>query len=684
MRVSLNWLKEFVDLSISPRDLSNILTMAGLEVEGTEERDGDMILDVSVTPNRPDCLSIIGIARELSAVLQIPIRYPAISVPEDGIAPPSIEIMDTDLCHRYVSRMIYGVKVGESPEWLIKRLESLGIRSVNNIVDITNYVLLEMGHPLHAFDLERLEGKRVIVKRAGTVSRFHTLDGIERLLDKEILMIWDSIKPVAIAGIMGGMNSEITPFTTNILLESAYFEPTSIRRASRSLNLVTEASYRFERGADIDITVKALDRATFLIKEMAGGRVSGVSDNYPVRFKPYEVCVEFKKINALLGIDIDMPSVEAILKRLGFSYKRVGEGFVVVPPSYRRDIQRDVDVIEEVGRLHGYEKIPSSPPVIKIRRFAARDNTLAVNMIKEGMIKSGFTEVINPSFMNPSSLDGLNISHDDNRRKGVRIKNPLKKEDACLRTTLIPSLLNTALLNQSRGERSFRFFEVSRVFFDRGDKLPEEIIQMAGIHCKSSTPSIWQRHYEGFYDTKGAIENLFTSFKIKDYSFEDNCLSVEPYLHPAKSCMIRIDKRIIGSIGVLHPSVASLYELKGDISIFEITNLKALMESIPSSLRFKPLPRYPYIERDISIMVDKGVTFSQIKRIILDINTELIESIELFDIYTGSPIPREKKSIAFTMRYRASDRTLTDEEIADIHSEVINRLKESIGAELRG
>lgn len=683
MKVSLNWLKEFIDFSLSPEELSHTLTMVGLEVEGLEDREDDTILEVSITPNRPDCLSILGIARELSADLQIPIRYPLIAVDEDDIAPPIIEIADTHLCHRYSSRIIYGVRVGQSPEWLIKRLESHGMRSVNNIVDITNYVLLEMGHPLHAFDLDKLDGKRIVVKRVGGGSRFKTLDGIERLLNSEILMIWDSVKPVAIAGVMGGINSEVANSTVNVLLESAYFDPVSIRRASKSMNLKTEASYRFERGTDIDIIVNALDRATMLIKEIAGGKVSRLCDNYPVRFKPYEVHVPVWKIKNLLGIDIDEPSVEGILNRLGLNYRREGEGFTVIPPSYRRDIQQDVDVIEEIARLYGYENIPSTLPVMKAKRIR-RDKTRGINLIKEVMVSGGWTEVINPSFIDPSSLNELNIPTDDKRRRFIQIRNPLKKEESCLRTTLIPSLINNARLNQNRGVKSFSLFEVSRVFFDKGDRLPEEVVQMAGVHCRSSMPFIWQKPHEGFYDIKGVIENLFHRFKIDDYLFEKDETLLEPYLHPAKSCTIKINNQVIGSLGEVHPSIASLYELKDNVSIFEIYNIEDVIGNAPSRIAFKPLPRYPYIERDVSIVIDRETNFDKIKDIISGIDTDFIEFIELFDIYTGKQIPADKKSVAFTIRYRASDRTLTDEEVDALHSEVINKLKETIKAELRG
>jgi|Deesub1362A_J573_1020465.scaffolds.fasta_scaffold00253_37 phenylalanyl-tRNA synthetase beta chain len=684
MKVSIEWLQEFVDFKLSPQELSHLLTMAGLEVEASETVDGDTILDVSITPNRADCLSVLGIAREISANLGVPIRQPLISVKEDETTSPDIEIIDTEICHRYASRIIYGVRVGQSPEWLVRRLEAHGMRAVNNVVDVTNYVMLEMGHPLHAFDLNRLEGRRIVVKRAGDVGRFKTLDGEERRLNRDMLMIWDAVRPVAIAGVMGGLDSEVTPSTTDVLLESAYFDPVSVRRTSKALGLTTEASYRFERGTDIEMIVRALDRATALIKELAGGRVTALTDNYPIPYTPPEVSVSLQRIRGLLGIEIDESSIVEILKRLNLQYKKEGEGFVITPPSFRRDIQQDVDVIEEVARLYGYEKIPSTMPAIRLKRIEGNDNFRTIRLIKDAMVKAGFSEVINTSFLNPSALDELNIPDNDRRRRLVHIKNPLRREESCLRTTLVPSLLNNAVLNQNRGERAFSLFELSRVFFDRAEALPDEVMQMAAIHCRPLRPSIWEKAHNGFYDIKGAIEGLFDFLKIKGYSFQRSDKPPQPYLNPVRSCAIVINGEVVGSVGELHPSVVSLYELRGDISIFEINDLEALIRAIPSRITYRQLPRFPYVERDISILVNKDVPVAEIEGVISSLNSEIIESVRLFDIYTGKQIPPEKKSIAFTIRYRSSDRTLTDDEVDELHSKIIDTLRHTINAELRG
>lgn len=683
MKASINWLREFVDFSLSPKELSELLTMAGLEVEGFEEFEDDVILDIGITPNRPDCLSIRGIAREIASILELPLKDINTRVTEEEGEGPSIEIEDTDLCSRYASRVIYGVRTGPSPEWITKRLEAHGIRSTCNIVDITNYVLLEMGHPLHAFDLDKLAGKRIVVKPAGSVKSFRTLDKEERELTGEMLMIWDAEKPVAIAGIMGGLDSEVTLSTVNILLESAHFNPLSVRRTSKALNLTTEASYRFERGTDINIVVSALDRAAQLITEIAGGSITRVTDIHPRPYTPPQIRVRPEKVRTLLGIDIDKARIQTFMNRLGIEKRVEGEAIVVEPPSYRIDLQREVDVIEEIARLHGYDKIPATLPSVRMEPPSQNPVQKVIRKIKDSLIKSGLTEVINYSFFNPAVLDRLNLPPDDKRRDFVVIKNPLKKDEAALRTTIVPALLDNVSLNLNRGEASLGFFEISKVFFPWGNKLPNEVLQIAAVYRKDPTPSIWQKGHDGFFDLKGVVENLMEDLGIKDYTFEQEHTSCEPYLHPGKSCLIKVNGQKIGSIGSLHPGVAGALELTGDISLFEIHDLKTLLASIPQMIRYIPLPKYPYVERDISIVVPRDTEVAGIEEAIRGVDSSIIESIRLFDIYTGKPIPNDKKSLTFTIRYRAHDRTLTDSEVDDLHSRIIKRLESTAGAELR-
>lgn len=683
MKASYNWLKEFVDFNLPHRELAHALTMAGFEVEAIEEVEDDIIFDIGVTPNRPDCLSIIGIAREISAILDLPLKDVNAEIRKQEGEGPLIEIKDPDLCLRYSSRTIIGVKPGPSPEWLVKRLEAHDIRSTSNIVDITNYVLLETGQPLHAFDLDKLAGNKIVVKQAGNKNEFHTLDNEKRTLNKDTLLIWDAEKPVAIAGVMGGLNSEVSQSTRNILLESAFFNPVSVRRTSKFLNLKTESSYRFERGVDMIGVKSALDRAASLIADIAGGKVSHLTDIYPDPYTPRKLCVKFKKINSVIGIDIDEPFVEKALTGLGFKIKREGDGIVVTPPSFRQDIQRDVDIIEEAARLYGYDRIPSTLPAVQMISAPVHKTQEAIKSIKNAMVKSGFSEAINYSFLNPEILDKLNIPPEDRRRKLVFIKNPLRKEEEAMRTTLIPALLNNVSLNLNRGEKILRLFEVSRVFLPSGQKLPDEVIQMGAIYHKDMSASIWHDKHDGFYDLKGVLENLFSELGIRDYSFIQEVSSCEPYLHPGKSCAITINSEKIGSLGTLHPSVSTAFDISGNINILELYDIEKIQKAVSSAADFVSLPRYPYVERDLAIVVSKDITVGQAEESITGIDSEIIEAVSLFDIYTGKPIPDNKKSLAFSIRYRASDRTLTDSEVDVLHSSILRRLEENLKAELR-
>ncbi|HDH04400.1 MAG TPA: phenylalanine--tRNA ligase subunit beta [Nitrospirae bacterium] len=683
MKASYIWLKEFVDFNLPPEELSHTLTMAGLEVEAIEKVEEDTIFDIGITPNRPDCLSVRGIAREISAVLEIPFKDISTGIEKEEGDGPVVEIENPGLCPRYSSRIITGVKPGPSPEWLSKRLESCGIRATSDIVDITNYVMLELGQPMHAFDLDKLAGKKIVVREAGDVKKFRTLDDEERDLSKETLLIWDAEKPVAIAGIMGGRNTGVSESTVDILLESAYFNPSSVRKTSRSLNLSTESSYRFERGVDIEAVTLALDRAAQMIAETAGGRVTKIIDKYPGLFEPKKIRVSFKKISSVIGVDIAGSFVERSLRNIGFRVEREGEGIAAIPPAYRNDIERDVDIIEEVARLYGYDNIPSTMPFMQMSSPPEHKTQELVKILKNSMIKSGFSEVINFSFLNPDALEKLNLPANDGRRNLVYIKNPLRKEESAMRTTLIPALLNNVSLNLNRGEKMLRFFEVSRVFLSSGQKLPEEITRFAAVYHKDTNASIWQDKHDGFYNLKGALENLFMELKIKEYSFERDTAPVEPYLHPGKSCSITINGQKAGSLGTLHPGVAHAFDIKGNVNILEILDMEKIQMAAPAGITYTPLPRYPYVERDIAIIVSKDIPVEQAKKIILGIDSDIIESITLFDIYTGKPIPDDKKSLAFSIRFRSAEKTLTDSEVDAVHSVILKRLEAELKAELR-
>lgn len=680
MKTSYNWLKEFVDFKEKPEELAHILTMAGLEVEFTEEVGDDIVFDIGVTPNRPDWLSMRGIAREISTILDLPMKDVSTSVINEKGEGPVVEIKDPLLCPRYCSRIIKGVKPGPSPEWLSKKLESCGIKPTFNIVDITNFVLLEIGQPMHAFDLDKLAGGKIIVKQAGNDNVFTTLDDEERKLSKDTLLICDAEKPVAIAGIMGGNNTAVSDSTVNILLESAYFQPSSVRRTSRTLGLSSESSYRFERGVDKEAVILALDRASELIIELAGGEVSKITDEYPRPFEAREIMVPFKKINSLIGIDIEEDFIEKTLSSLGFGIKRRGESLSISPPSYRDDAERDIDIVEEIARIYGYDKLPSTLPEMHMSHPPEHKLQGLTKNLKMSMVKSGFSEAINYSFLNPKIVDQLNLAPDDRRRDLIYIRNPLRQEESAMRTTIIPALLHNVNTNIKHGEKTLRLFEISKVFFSSGKKLANEVTQLGAVYLKDNTTSLWQTKHDGFYDLKGVLENIFRDLKISVTFSADRA---EPYMHPAKSCAILIDDEKIGSMGTLHPAVADTFDLKGDIAIAEIDDLERILNAAASKVCFTPLPKFPSVERDIALVVNDDVTVSSVKKEILDIGSNILEDVTLFDIYKGKPIEKDKKSLAFTILYRSLERTLTDNEVDEVHSAILKRLEDNLKAELR-
>ena len=530
MRVSFDWLKDFVKVAATPEAVAEKLTMLGLEIEALERIDGDVVLEVNVTPNRPDCLSIMGIARELSAAYGIPLAFPDLNVvSESKELDFNVEILEADLCRRYAGRIVHNLKVGPSPDWLKKRLEKCGIRSINNVVDITNYVLLEFGHPLHAFDLSTIRGHLI---RVGTPKvttgqsnmKFTTLDGSEREVSGETLLIWDAERPIAIAGVMGGSDTEVTEKTVDIFIESAYFEPTSIRRTSKTLGLKTEASYRFERGTDLKALKKALDRAAMLMHEVAGGTLYGKIDIYPKRFYPKQINVRYERIGRLLGVKLSEQEVLDCLQGLGLEiFECNSEGFKVKVPPYRGAIAMEADIIEEVARLYGYDRIPAELPKARLGVDSRKEIVSAREIrhdIRESLLKCGFDEAINLSFMGAYELDLLSIPAEDARRKLVQVRNPLREEDAYMRTTLVPALIRNLIHNLAHGTRELRLFEMAKDFIDIApNSLPEEKESIAALYYREKTKTLYKDDTPDFFVVKGIGDAMFEGIGISGHSY---------------------------------------------------------------------------------------------------------------------------------------------------------------------
>jgi phenylalanyl-tRNA synthetase beta chain len=716
MRVSYEWLKEFVDIAATPGGLAERLTMTGFEVEGTESVDGDIVFEVNVTPNRPDCLSMIGVAREVSAAFRIPFKIPLHEIKEKlPVSEFSVEVLDPMLCNRYTGRVIKNVRIADTPEWMKKRLEKCGIRSVNNIVDITNYVLLEFGHPLHAFDADTLKGGKVIVAtpdsfkksplnpplpKGGTEgvyplpkgradeansvigTKIKTLDGVEREIPSGTLLIWDAEKPIAVAGVMGGSETEVTEKTKNIFLESAYFDPFSVRKTSKKIGLVSESSYRFERGTDIEFLEKALNRAALMIQEIAGGTIHKIIDVYPVKYVPEPVRVKYERINRMLGINLSQAEMLELLERLGLRTETGKDVFDIFPLSHRRDLKRESDVAEEVARIFGYENIPVTNPKSPLSSGRLNRKTVNINIVRETMRKAGFTEAINYSFMSIASLDMIGIPDSDRRRKTIAISNPLSQDECLLRTTLMPALIGNLKYNLDRGMKDIRIFEISKVFVHLGENLPSEELRLGGIFYREKYPSFWKEDTRGFFITKGALGSLFEELKISAYSFLP---SSEPFLHSGQASDIYVSDSCIGSLGVMAPAVVDKLDLKKqkpEIVLFEL-NLDLLLTWVPDSIQYRPIPKYPSVERDIAIVVDETIPSAQIQETIRSFPSELIEDISVFDYFKGENIPEGRKSLAFNIIYRANDRTLRDEEVEELHTSLVAYIIEKTGGELR-
>ncbi|GAB4301998.1 MAG: phenylalanine--tRNA ligase subunit beta [Desulfuromonadia bacterium] len=645
----------------------------------------DTILEIGITPNRADCLSVIGIAREIAAKLGKSLHYPPSPITEGGdeiTKSASVEIVDPDLCPRYTARLITGVTLAPSPSWLVSRLAAAGIRSINNVVDVTNYVLLEYGHPLHAFDFRQLRGGRIIVRRAADGEIFRTLDGQERQLCRDDLTIRDAERAVALAGIMGGENSEITEGTTDILLESAWFDPRTIRRTSRRLGVKSESSYRFERGADIDGVIRALDRATSLIAQLAGGTVAReVIDAYPRPVIKPPITLRTSRVNGILGTSLQPEEIAQILRSLTFTVAPLGEGvYSVQVPTFRVDIDREIDLVEEVARLVGYGSIPVTLP--ESTAAAGKENPRQVmeRHIRDCMVALGFNEVINFSFTHPDAPRKLLLSEGDPRLSPLPLLNPLVTEQSVMRTTLVPEILGAALYNLNHRQNRQRLFELRRLYLPAKEgELPQEPLWLAALMTGPRQGEEWCHGREpvDFYDLKGVAEELLHRLGIGSVSVSAD--ETEPYLHPGKSAVITAAGRRIGVFGELHPRAQENFQLTQPVFLMELSVdlLVALRTPRPA---VTPPSRFPDSARDIALLLDDSLPVADLVSAIDRLKIPLVTSIVVFDVYRGEKLPPGKKSIALRIRYGSADRTLTDDEINRVHDRIVRQLQEKFAA----
>jgi phenylalanyl-tRNA synthetase beta chain len=649
----------------------------------------DAVLEIGLTPNRPDCLSMIGVAREVAAIQKCSVKMPGVMLKEtktpiDELT--SVQLDAPNLCPRYSARLLDNVTVGPSPFWLQDRLLSVGLRPINNLVDITNFVMLETGQPLHAFDFDRLGGHRIVVRKAEVDEPFTTLDNKERHLSKDVCMICDAERPVAIGGVMGGLESEITPTTRRVLLESATFNPISIRKTSKALGLKTEASHRFERGVDPEGTLYALDRAAQLMVELAGGRLfSGCIDQRDGHPSATVIELSVDAANRLLGTHLDAASMAERLRAIAFETTIVDdENLLVQVPSFRVDVSRPEDLMEEVARLVGYDKIPTTFPTVLADAAAGDHLTDQRCRIRQILVGFGFSEAINYSFIHQDSCDRLNLDQDDERRRQVHILNPLSEDQAVLRTTLVSGLLETAGRNISRQVRNLKLFELGRIFLANDkDDLPTEKDMLCGVWTGLRQPLSWHSRELpcDFYDIKGVVEGLFTALRIEKAQFTSLATEKCRYTNPGFSAEVKIDGSPVGLVGELHPQVLERYNLKQAVFLFEL-DLTEVLDRIPTYLQAQSIPVFPATARDITLIVDQTIEAARILEQVRGLDVALVEDLYLFDVFQGNPIPRGKKSISFRITYRSSQTTLVDEEINALHKQITETLIEAYDASL--
>ena len=653
----------------------------------------DVVFELEITPNRPDCLSLIGVAREIRAETGNALKLPQVDFNEDETdirEITSVTIEAPDLCPRYAARVIRGVQVGQSPAWLQHRLESLGVGVINNIVDITNFVLMEYGQPLHAFDYHKLAENRIVVRRAAVGENITTLDEIDRELTSDMLVIADAEKPVALAGVMGGYDSEITETTADVLLESAYFNPSSIRATAKASGISTEASYRFERGADPGAVRVALDRAAQLIAELAGGTIcKGVVDVYPGQQPLTEIQLRPERVNFILGTTLDTSEMVRILSDLGFDVKvngtenyQAGEEtspLQVTVPTFRSDITREIDLIEEIARVYGYDNIPTTLPKGDIPVPAPNPSTAVRKHIKHFLLAAGMMEAINYSFCDPTCFDKIRFAADHPLRDVLKLQNPLSPEMSVLRTTLLPSLLENAQHNRNHQIDTIALFEIGSVFIRKGtEKEPERV---TGILAGQVGDGVYSNPYRepDFYDIKGLVEGILEVCRIVDYTLEK---TDAPTFHPGRNAAVLSSNRQMGIFGEAHPEVLENYDLPYKAYLFDF-DMEALVDAAIFAKRFEPIPVYPKVERDLAIVVDKEILSDMPTGLIYATGGELVESVRLFDVYEGEQVPEGKKSLAYAITYHSATETLTDKAVNALHEKVVKHLNQELGAELR-
>ena len=690
MNVSYNWLQDLIEIQMSPDEVAQRLTSVGLTVESVHPIGDDFILDVDLTSNRPDCLSHLGVAREISVIngntLNVPDVVKAEDIPMPAVlAYDVVRIEAPDLCHRFTARIIRGVKIGRSPDWLVRRLEAVGERAINNVADITNYVMLELGQPMHSFDLDKLTENRIVVRRAKPDEQITTLDEVERKLDETMLAICDAEKPVAVAGVMGGLDSAISDATTNVLLEVAYFKRESIRQTSRKLKLNTEASHRFERGVDIENIIRASNRATELICDIAGGTAADLVDIYPTKYEPRSV--ESRDIagavKRLTSLDAPDAECDRILNALGI---RKQQDTIYVSPSWRHDIAIEEDLVEEVARHVGYDKIENAlPPAFGAGEY--QPNETREKLLRQKLVDLGFDEAISYSFIDTNFDDtfepipGMIDQKADERF--VTLQDPVIEGAVRMRPTNLPGLLDAVRLNLNQQRRDLKLFEIGKVFASSfsEDNLPTETENLAIVLTggESLENRLLSTREIDFYDAKGAIEAALEAVHADTAEFSQADVR---HLQKGQSALISIGQKPVGYIGRLNQDIASMYKFRQPVFVAEL-NLEAVLAAPETTTNYRPLPRYPGISRDVSFIAARNVVLESIRNEIELQRPEFCQNVKFVDVYEGKGLDDNERSITIRFEYRSDERTLTDDDIDPIHKALVDSVVKKLGLRLR-
>ncbi len=682
MKISYEWLQDLIEIDLSPKDLAEKLTLIGLELDGMHEVGGDSILDIETTSNRGDCLSHLGVSREIAAFSdsQLKLRnYP--QIPQESITENLVTIEDSDLCRRFTARIINGVKIADSPKWLVDKLESIGERSINNVADITNYVMHELGQPMHSFDFAKLQGKKITVRRAATGEQITTLDEVERKLDNTMLMICDAEKPVAVGGIMGGFDSGISVNTTDVLLEVAYFDADNIRQTSNKLNLTTEASYHFERGVDIENLINASNRATELICELTGGTAGEFIDVYPNQYiqneiKSGDLQAEVKRLS---GLNIEQTKIDGILAKLGITKT---DRNTYISPTWRHDLAIDEDLVEEVVRIYGYDKIGEELPyALSSGEYQPAEDRK--KRLRQVLSTLGFDEAISYSFID-SKFDDMfefvpGLTAEDVEENLITIKDPIIEGAVRMRPSLLSGLLKALQVNFNQQNKNVKLFEIGKVFAksDDEDNLPleKELLSLVLTGDEIFEKKLQTTRQMDFYDLKGALDTSLNAVKLTDLEYSSECIK---HLQNGQSATVQFGGESVGTIGKLSSEIAAAYKFKQPVYVAEV-DLQKLLSNAEEPAFYQSLPKFPAIIRDVSLLTERSLNFEDIRREIKSHNFELCRKVGFVTVFEGKGMADNQRSITIRLEYRSDERTLTEEEVEEIHQNILHALKSNLG-----